>query len=335
VEVYFDTLGAEKGCGVVVDAGIRLFFDTSVNICLVGNKRVLTSYLRASGVRADSSFRIADTAEYVQMDEEAGDALSLKNDASILVAMRETACRKDCAVISPGHSGASILAAKTHWGLLPTIEKACLCQILPTLNGTHFVLADAGASLQANPVDLFYFAVMASAAANKLLRIEHPRIALLNIGSESSKGDLRLRNTYDLMNNNLPEFTGNIEGNDLWEGKADVVITDGITGNILIKSSEKLASFFLESFRRNRSAKSPDTLCDVLNHFSPSDYGGAVMLGVNGICVVCHGNASASELLSAAKLAVKCTEINLAETIEKALTNIGRTNLKNQKGDAS
>ncbi len=323
MEVWFDTASAERGFEVVADAGITFFSDTSVNICLVGNNKLLKTHIENAGFGNRPGVRIVNSNEWVTMNELPQNALMQKENASIHVAMRETACYKHRAVISPGHTGATVLAAKTHWGMMPGIQRLCLCQMIPSFGGGHFLLSDAGASVQSNPVDLLHYAIMTSATATQLLGIKKPRVALLNIGSESSKGDQRLIDTHNLMKQHLPEFVGNIEGSSIWDGMADVVITDGITGNILIKSSEKLVSFFIKTLLNQNSN---ETVKNVTRHFRTHDYGGAILLGTKGTGIVCHGQASVTELRNAAKLAIKCMKSNLAEVIENTLIQSGINN---------
>jgi phosphate acyltransferase len=319
VEIVFDTLGAEQGIDVVLEAGCHLSVQEGIDICFIGDEDRIVSYLDSVGLHSQSNIRVVDTRTRILMDESASDAIPSKQDASICVAMRQQSVSTTSAVITPGHSGATVLAAKEYWGLLPGVSRACLCQILPAENNRHFLLADTGASVNASPSDLCGYAAMTSAAAKTLLGVSQPRIGLLNIGRETGKGDRRLKDTYLLMKKWIPQFTGNIEGHHIWTGINDGVITDGLTGNILMKSAEGIVSLFIQ---KNRDWFQPAPPADVqtfIRHISAAEYRGAILLGVDGLCIVCHGMASSEDIISAGYLAIRCLQNNFIDCFKHSL----------------
>lgn len=321
VEIIFDTLGAEQGIDSVIEAGCHLAVYNNIKICFVGDENQINSRLNSCGLLSHTAIRVINSTSYISMDETPSDAIASKQNASICVAMRQANISSLSAVISPGHSGATVLAAKENWGLLPKISRACLCQILPAANNKHFLISDVGASINTSPDALLGFAIMTVAAAKNLLNISQPRIGLLNIGTETFKGDQRLLETHKLIKNHFPEFIGNIEGHQIWNGDSECVITDGLTGNILLKSVEGFSSLLIQKACSNL----PPETCDKFKQFTQqiltSEYHGAVLLGVNGLCIVCHGKASSEDMISAGKLAIKCQQNNLIDTLAQFLVD--------------
>ncbi|MBN1878912.1 hypothetical protein JW823_02280 [bacterium] len=313
VEIILDTLGSERGIEEAVAAGYRFSKQSGVRICLVGNNIHISNLLRTR-FTDPVSIRIVDARESVSMAENAEAALDEKADASIRIAMREVSA--DSAVITPGHTGAAVLAAKECLGLVSGVRRACLCQILPSrMDSKQVIFADAGASLNATPADICRFAILARIAAMKLLDVSNPSIGLLNIGAEPGKGDPVLRETHAIMEKHLPGFRGNIEGDDIWNASVDIVITNGITGNILLKSAEGLASMIFNGISQLFSGTDIDRLQTFAARFRSCTYGGAVLLGVNGTCIVTHGRASSEDMIAASELAVRCLNSELREAI--------------------
>ncbi|MCD4654185.1 hypothetical protein K8T06_09635 [bacterium] len=220
--------------------------------------------------------------------------------------------------MSPGHSGATVCAAKNILGLLDPVKRPGLCQIIPVSNNKQILMIDVGATVSVDPEDRLFFAAMGQAAAPLLTGISSPKIGLLNIGSEPNKGDRNLVDSYQLLSRYLNTFCGNIEGNQIWTGDVDIVVTDGINGNILLKSSEGLVRMILRELLSKKDSVVP---LKMAGHFNPSNYGGAVLLGVDGICIICHGIAGVDELVSASELAIRCVRANLVSTISQHLSN--------------
>lgn len=319
MEIVLDTLGAERGIDIVLDAGCHLAVRHGVKICFIGDADRIVSRLDSLGSCSQSTIRVIDTTTRILMDESASEAITSKKDASICVAMRQQSGSECSAVVSPGHSGATVLAAKEYWGLLPGISRACLCQILPANNNRHFLLTDAGASVNASPFDLCRYAAMTIATAKMLLGVTEPRIGLLNIGSETGKGDQRLVETHLLMKKWIPGFIGNIEGHSIWNGTCHSVITDGLTGNILLKSAEGFASLFVNKTLQWCPLETHTDFQTFIRHISAADYRGAVLLGVNGLCIVCHGMASSEDIISAGELAIRCLQNKLIDCLKRSL----------------
>lgn len=255
------------------------------------------------------------------MSEDAAIGIESKPNASILLAFHDLHEGRSDAVVSAGHTGATVLAARHTCGMLTGIRRSALCQVIPARDGRRCILIDSGAALSATSRDLMIFGFMGSVMARELLGIEVPRIGLLNIGSESSKGSSRLKQTYQLMQAVATRsetycFAGNIEGQQIWDGAVDVIVTDGCTGNILLKSSEGLIDFCMHCLQRSTHDGS---ISGILQKRS---YGGAPLVGIRGTAVVCHGNAGADEIERACHVAYDCFRQSLWNKIDRDLAQL-------------
>jgi len=313
VKLLLDTIGGERGAKVIVEAGLALQAETGIEIQFLGHTAIIQENLRS--LSADpGTIRIVAAEQSVSMDEFAGDGLSDKPDASVLVAMREISAGRVDGFISPGHSGATVVAAREILGLLPGVVRPGLCQVIPMSDRYRGLLMDAGATVTCTTRDLIYFAAMAVQAAPVLLDFKTPTIGLLNNGSEPCKGNRGLIEVNRALRAMFPNFIGNIEGNHIWSHRCDIVITDGLTGNIVLKSAEGLISMF--------PAWIPHPDCDPdprRMHYSPDSYGGSVLLGVDGVCIVCHGQADVDAVISAGRVAADCIRGNLTDRLKQFL----------------
>ncbi len=308
MEIILDTLGGECGAGEAVRAGVAIRSQSIADIAFVGNPMEITRILDDMGV-PESDFRIIPTTEYIEMSASVRTALRKKKRASILLAMEELAAGRSQAVVSAGHTGATVMAARNKLHCLPGMKRTPLCQILPCGRNKHFFLLDVGANVNAGAEDFIAFARLGHVAAKCFSGISSPRIGLLNIGTESGKGSRRRQQAERLLRKTTLNFIGNIEGNQIWSGLADVVLTDGITGNILLKSAEGLVKYILSTLR-------PEFSSSDLSKFQAHRYGGALLLGVSGICIICHGRSETESYISALKLARKWHDLRItAETI--------------------
>lgn len=315
MKLLLDTLGGERGAGVIIEAGLQLCKDPDFQVQFIGKSDIIENEIRRLN-GCPEAFAVIESNCPVAMDSRAVEALDASPEASVLEAMRALRDGTADAFVSPGHSGATVVAAREVLGRLPGVHRPGLCQILPRANGSRGMLIDAGATVTCTVHDLIYFAAMGIEAAVALLETGNPGLGLLNIGKEPCKGNKGLIAAYRGMQTQFPNFIGNLEGHDIWTGSCDVIITDGITGNILIKSAEGLYSIM-------RSLKTPaDPLTEAgMSHFCPDEYGGAVLLGVNGVCIVCHGQAGTHAIVNAGKLAAQCIRHDLTNRLKECLSN--------------
>lgn len=318
MEIIFDTLGSERGVEPVVRAALRLQRDTAVSVAFLGSEKNILPILK-NGNSPDSKIRILETDSVIAMDEFAPDACNYKSNASVNIGMLELKSGRSQAFVSPGHTGATVYSAREILGLLPRVKRPGLCQLLPTTKGYDCVMLDVGASLAAESEDQLIFGEMGRRFCMSLLNRPSPRSGLLNIGAEPTKGNLSLVESHAMLTRFLPGFHGNLEGHEIWTGTVDVIITDGITGNIVLKAAEGLLHQILKHFsqtnldRRDSVPTFP---------FQISRYGGALLLGVSGVCVVTHGQAGEDQLYNAGIHAWNCCNAGIVTDIAHHLQNV-------------
>lgn len=263
----------------------------------------------------------------VEMHEEALGALRRKPNASINVAMNLVKEKKADAVVSAGHSGAAMAAALLRVGRLPGIDRPAIGAVLPTLIPTSPVLIlDVGANVDCRPKFLEQFAVMGSIYSQYVLGVADPKVGLLNIGEEESKGnDLAVRTHQMLQENSLIRFAGNAEGRDVLSGEYDVIVCDGFVGNILLKFAEGVGEIVLHLLREELTAGLQAKIATAflkpsLKRFKQRvdhvEHGGALLLGVAGICIISHGSSKAVTISNAVRLAKEAVENNVLERIQ-------------------
>ncbi|MBN1355905.1 hypothetical protein JXA40_06490 [bacterium] len=325
MEIILDTFGSDYGPEFTIQAGVRAVESMDIHIAFAGNRSVILDLLAkavcsATGRIDENSFRIVEADQWIRMDEDPGSILRDKPEASIVRCIREVAQGRSQAVVSAGNTGAVVLAAREILGLLPSIRTPGLCQLMPGPENRDFLLLDVGASISLTALDYVNFGILGYAAARTILDIPDPRIGLLNVGSERNKGPRRLRKAGAILETLPLEFRGNVEGNDMWTGISDVYVTDGITGNIVLKSSESLARMIFKSMGIDFSGDR------VINkRFDPSQYGGAILMGANGICMVCHGKAGVENIYNAIGAAKKWHERTVLDNTLEVLNRMGRS----------
>jgi len=248
--------------------------------------------------------RILDAPDVVTMAESPSAALRRKPGASIRIAADAVARGEAAGLFSAGHTGATVMAAHAAFGMLPGVDRPALAATIPTPNG-RAVLLDVGASVECRPPHLLQFAVMGSVYARVALGIDAPRVGLLSIGEEATKGNELTRDSHQLLKASLPSFIGNVEARDVYRGQADVIVCDGFTGNVALKISEGLVEV-IEGLLNERLSVMTDY----------AEYGGAPLLGVNGVAVVGHGRSSAKAVRNGIALAHRFASDRVIPRIE-------------------
>ncbi|EGW38624.1 phosphate acyltransferase PlsX [Desulfosporosinus sp. OT] len=295
-----------------------------VDLILVGPKeRVLPSL---TGTRP-KNISFVEATEVIGMDEHPANAVRKKKDATIVVATRLVKQGEADAVVSAGSTGAQMAAALLGLGRIKGIERPAIATVLPTVEGGKLIL-DVGANLDATPEQLCQYALMGSIYAARILRIPNPRVGLLNVGSEEGKGNELTQKAYLLLKEAPINFLGNVEGRDVPYGRADVVVCDGFVGNVLLKTAEGLAGVFVQVIKEKITSTTIRKLGAMavkpgLKEFAQmmdyAEYGGAPLLGVNGISIICHGSSKAKAILNAIRVAQECVQTHFIEQIREEL----------------
>ncbi|HEY8909206.1 MAG TPA: phosphate acyltransferase PlsX [Desulfosporosinus sp.] len=295
-----------------------------VHLILVGQKERMLPFL--SGV-IPNNISFVEATEVIGMDEHPANAVRKKKDASIVVATHLVKLGDADAVVSAGSTGAQMAAALLGLGRIKGIERPAIATVLPTVEGGKLVL-DVGANLDATPEQLCQYALMGSIYADKILGIPNPRVGLLNVGTEEGKGNELTQKAYPLLKQAPINFIGNIEGRDIPYGRADVVVCEGFVGNVLLKMSEGLAGVLFQLIKEKITSNMirklgalavKPGLKEIAQMMDYAEYGGAPLLGVNGISIICHGSSKAKAIFNAIRVARECVQTRFIEQIRDEL----------------
>jgi len=331
--IAVDAMGGDFGPRVVLPGALHVAKTKKIDIVLVGDQPRIEAELAGYGVRVQG-VEIVHAPQVVEMEEKPSEALRKKKDSSIQVAMNLVRDGLADGVISAGNSGATLASAMFTIGRVPGVERPALATFMPT-EKSHFVLIDVGANVDCRPFHLLQFGIMADVLARSMLGIPNPRVALLSIGEEQGKGNHQVKEAFELMRMSSLNFVGNVEGRDLFTGDVDVVVCDGFVGNVVLKQSEGLASslgrLLKGELRRGFFGKIGTMLAlNSLKRFSRlvdyAEYGGAPFLGLEGICLVCHGASNSKAIANAVNMAARFVEGNANEHLVKDIAaNINLT----------
>ena len=326
--IALDAMGGDHGPVVTVDAA-KMALDeiAGLELVLVGDQNQLTAELDKHGLGKDNRVSIRHASEVVGMDDLPVIALKKKKDSSMRVAINLVKEGSVQACVSAGNTGALMATSKFVLKTVPGISRPAICTILPGIKG-HTHMLDLGANLECTPQNLAEFALMGSVLAQSVEGIENPTIGLLNVGSEEVKGSDSVKKASQLIAASRLNYYGFVEGDDIYKGTVNVIVTDGFVGNVSLKTGEGLAALvnhvLRSEFKRNWLTKLAAIVAlPVLNSLrrklDPRRYNGASLLGLNGIVVKSHGSADSSSYLNAIKIASIEIENNVPQRISSAI----------------
>lgn len=305
-----------------VEKAIKAFSD--LEITLIGNEAEIRKTLQL-----EDRIQILHTEEVIHSDEDPARAFRRKKDASMVLAAKEVKEGRADACLSAGSTGAYLATALFVIGRIGGIIRPALAPMLPTMNGDGFVLMDVGANAEAKPEYLLQFALMGSIYAEKVRGIKNPRVALLNIGTEDNKGNDLTKEAFDLLSQADLNFIGNVESRYLLEGVADVVVTDGFTGNMVLKTIEGTASSLMKMIKElmtsNFQSKMgalllKSKMMELKQLMDYKEYGGAALFGVKAPVIKAHGSSDAFAFYNAIRQARSMVQSDLATEISKKLS---------------
>jgi glycerol-3-phosphate acyltransferase PlsX len=323
--VALDAMGGDHAPAEIV-AGALLARERGIEVALVGSKDVIEAELARRNESA-SSFQIVHASEAIGMDESPAQAVRAKRDASINVAMGLVKRGVAGAFVSAGNTGAVMASALMHLGRIQGIERPALGTVAPFSEQGVLVL-DVGANADVKPTYMVQFAQMGSVYAERMMGIRNPRVALLNIGGEEGKGSELVQEVYDRLKHAGVNFIGNIEGGEVHRNVADVVVTDGFTGNVAVKVTEGVADFIFRELRSALTSKLQYKLAAMVlrpglaglrDRMDPGTYGGAPLLGVNGFVFIAHGNSNARSIGNALRRSHDGAQSGMIDSIRSAL----------------
>ncbi len=330
MHIVLDAMGSDTHPGPEVEAAVEATRLFGKEIILVGPENDLRSRLKALGV-SEGTVNIVDAAETISMEDK-GMALALKakrrnSKTSMAVGIDLVKSGEANAFVTAGNTGGAMTTAYFRLDTIPGVERPALAATFPVKNGYCIVL-DIGANPDCKPEHLVQFAIMGSIFAKTARGIGNPRIAILSNGEEGGKGNELVKNTYRLLEKSGLNFIGNVEGKELFAGEADVVVTDGFTGNILLKSTEAVAKLIMDILRQQLRSNiisaiggslAKPSLVKIRAMLDPDEYGAAPLLGVNGLVFIGHGRSNAHALVSAIRVARQTVEANLLGAIHSAI----------------
>jgi glycerol-3-phosphate acyltransferase PlsX len=326
MRIAVDVMGGDHGCGVII-AGVKSALEENKDITtiyLVGNKADIHAALPPRGFR-DHRVRIIHTTEVVEMEDKPVVALRKKKDSSIARAAELVRDGEADALISLGNTGGIFAAATFKVGRIDGVDRGCIATVIPRQNN-EFVLLDSGANVECKPLHLAQFAVMGSVYSREVLKRKNPRVGILSIGSEDSKGNDLTLEAFKLCKKLDLNFIGNVEGHDLFKDHVDVVVCDGFVGNIVLKTVESLAVAMFSMLKRELMHSAQRKLGAYLakgafhtirRRMDPEVYGGAPLLGFNGLVFKAHASARERAVTSAIRVTANAVKTQINQTIAR------------------
>ncbi|MDM9582789.1 MULTISPECIES: phosphate acyltransferase PlsX [unclassified Nostoc] len=325
VRIAIDAMGGDHAPGEIVAGALRAREELGVDILLVGDPQQIEAALPSK--TSLGQVEIVTAEEAIAMDEEPLNAVRRKRKASINVAMDLVKQEKADAVFSAGHSGAAMASALLRLGRLPGIDRPAIGTVFPTIiAGKPVLVLDVGANVDCRPKFLEQFGVMGSAYSKYVLGTAEPKVGLLNIGEEDSKGnDAAVRAHQLLRENSQINFIGNAEGRDVLSGRFDVIVCDGFVGNVLLKFAEAVGEVILQILREELpqglhgqigSALLKPNLKRIKQRMDHAEHGGALLLGVAGVCFIGHGSSQAPSIFNAIRMAKEAVDNQVIQRIQ-------------------
>jgi len=325
--IAVDAMGGDHAPSSIIDGALAAARHFDVGLLLAGPSAIIRSELARHSDVASLDVEILDAPDVITMAEAPSAALRRKPRASIRVAAESVAKGDAVALVSAGHTGATVLAAHAAFGMLAGVDRPALAATVPSGDRLG-VLLDVGANLECRAQHLLQFAAMGSVFAKVSLGIDRPRIGLLSIGEEESKGTDLVREAHQLLKASALSFIGNVEAREVYKGNADVIVCDGFTGNIALKASEGLVDTVERLLGEELSRTFSGMVGSLLSRrafrrfrrrLDYSEYGGAPLLGVAGVCFVCHGRSSAKAIRNAILMAHRFSTAGFLQRVEQEI----------------
>ena len=327
--IALDAMGSDRAPRPEIEGAIQAARHHDVHVILVGPEQVLRAELNRYPAAASLPLEIVHASEVVTMAEKAAQAVRTKKDSSMRVGLRLVREGRAVGFVSAGNTGAVMATAKMVLGMLPGADRPALAAVFPTASSTAAILLDVGANVDCKPENLEQFALMGDTYFRSMFGTRKPRVGLLSIGEEETKGNELTRDAFQLLKQLPINFVGNVEGRDLYSGKVDVIVADGFVGNVALKISEGVANLvrytLKETLRTTITRQvgywlSRSAFADFKKRLDHTEYGGAPLLGVKGVCFITHGSSNANAIKNAIRVAAEFAGRRINHKIEKELT---------------
>ncbi|MFA5255930.1 MAG: phosphate acyltransferase PlsX [Candidatus Omnitrophota bacterium] len=312
MKIVLDAMGGDNAPVIEVDGAIQAIEEFGHDLILVGDEGRIKKELEKHGFSSDK-ITIKHASEVIEMYDPAALSVRRKRDSSIVVGIDLIKKEQADAFVSAGNTGAVVCAATISLRLLPGIERPGIAIVIPTLNGTSMII-DVGANISTKPMHLLQYGIMADAYSRYLLGKTNPSVGLLSVGEEESKGTEFVKESHTLLSESKLNFTGNVEGRDVYAGKVDIILCDGFVGNVILKISESVADTIMQLLKREIKANflasigavlSSSAFNELKRKMDYSEHGGALLLGVDGRCIISHGSSTPKAIKNAIRVAAE------------------------------
>jgi len=336
--IALDAMGSDRAPRPEIEGALHAARNYGVRVLLVGPEPTLKAELDRHPAAARLPIEIIHASEVITMEDKAVQAVRAKRDSSMRVGLRLVREGRADGFVTAGNTGAAMATAKMVLGALSGVDRPALAAVLPTAPGTAAILLDVGANVDCKPHNLEQFAVMGEVYFRSMFGAsgrstfgagKGPRVGLLSIGEEETKGNELTRESFELLKRLPLNFVGNVEGRDLFNGHVDVIVADGFVGNVALKTSEGAARLIRTVLKESLKATitsqvgymlSRSAFADFKKRIDHTEYGGAPLLGVKGVCIITHGSSNANAIKNAVRVAAEFAKRNINQSIEQGLS---------------
>jgi phosphate acyltransferase len=340
--IALDAMGSDRAPKPEIEGAIHAARQYGVRVLLVGPETLVKPELDRHHAAARLPIEIVHASEYITMEDKV-EAIRAKRDSSMRVGLRMVREGQAAGFVTAGNTGAAMATAKIVLGAVPGVDRPALAAVFPTAPGNPAMLLDVGANVDCKPENLEQFAVMGDVYFRAMFGnmfgdtfakrhgAPGPRVGLLSIGEEESKGNELTREAFRLLKQLPLNFVGNVEGRDLYNGEVDVIVADGFVGNVALKISEGVANLVRTALKESLKATitrqvgallSRSAFTDFKKRLDHTEYGGAPLLGVKGVCIITHGSSNANAMKNAIRVAAEFSERGINESIERGLASL-------------
>ncbi len=328
MKIAVDAMGGDFAPRENVLGAVRARRELGIEVILVGNEDLLSNELKT--LEAENDVPVVHASETIGMYESPAGAVRRKRNSSIVKAVELIKSGYADALVSAGSTGAVMVASLLYFGRIKSIGRPAIATILPSRNRCTLLL-DAGANTDCSPKHLLQFGIMGSLYAKLILGVDNPAVGLLNIGEEETKGNALTLGAYPLLKQSDINFVGNVEGRDIFSGACDVVVCDGFVGNVVLKTSEGLATTLLHTIKeevaksmlaRLGAIMTIPVFKEIRRKMDYTEYGGAPLLGVNGITIIAHGKSNSTAIKNAIQMAKNSAEKDIVTAIRSGVDDM-------------
>ncbi len=333
VTIAVDAMGGDQAPAPEVEGAVLAAEEYGHRILLVGDGPAVERELDSQKGARELPITVIHASERITMDDHAAKAARGKKSSSMHICARLVAEGQANGFLSAGNTGACMAIAKMVFGKVPGVDRPALSGVFPTHKGTPVVVVDVGANVDCEPEMLQQFGLMGEIYSRLVLKIKRPRVGLLSIGEEEHKGNALTRDATPMLKSLGLNFIGNVEGRDLFSGRADVIVCDGFVGNVALKVSEGLSEMIRTMLRESLEATfrrkigyalARSAFTDFKKRVDYAEYGGAPLLGVKGVCIICHGRSDSNAIKNAIRVAADFASSNMNQRIEEELREFAK-----------